>query len=46
MELVSGETLRTRIHQEKTDLRTLLGYLAQAARAWPRPTPRVSSIGI
>jgi serine/threonine protein kinase/Tol biopolymer transport system component len=31
MELVSGETLSTKIHQEKTDLRTLLGYLAQAA---------------
>jgi len=31
MELISGETLSTKIHQEKTDLRTLLGYLAQAA---------------
>ncbi len=31
MELVSGSTLSTKIHQEKTDLRTLLGYLAQAA---------------
>jgi Tol biopolymer transport system component len=31
MELVSGETLSTKIHREKTDLRTLLGYLAQAA---------------
>jgi eukaryotic-like serine/threonine-protein kinase len=31
MELVSGETLSTKIHQSKTDLRTLLGYLAQAA---------------
>ena len=31
MELVSGETLSTKIHQDKTDLRTLLGYLAQAA---------------
>ena len=31
MELVSGETLTTRIHHDKTDLRTLLGYLAQAA---------------
>jgi Tol biopolymer transport system component len=31
MELVSGETLTTKIHHEKTDLRTLLGYLAQAA---------------
>src|SRR6185436_7597259 len=31
MELVSGETLTTKIHQDKTDLRTLLGYLAQAA---------------
>lgn len=31
MELVSGETLSTKIHHEKTELRTLLGYLAQAA---------------
>ena len=31
MELVSGETLTTRIHHDKTDLRTLLGYLAQVA---------------
>jgi Tol biopolymer transport system component len=31
MELVSGKTLGALIHQEKTDLRTLLGYLAQAA---------------
>src|SRR5213594_3871610 len=27
----SGETLTTKIHNDKTDLRTLLGYLAQAA---------------
>ena len=31
MELVSGETLGQKIHHDKTDLRTLLGYLAQAA---------------
>ena len=31
MELVSGKTLGTKIHQEKTDLKTLLGWLAQAA---------------
>jgi serine/threonine protein kinase/Tol biopolymer transport system component len=31
MELISGETLTTKIHHDKTDLRTLLGYLAQAA---------------
>ncbi len=31
MELVSGKTLGAKIHDEKTDLRTLLGYLAQAA---------------
>ncbi|HKI84460.1 MAG TPA: protein kinase [Candidatus Krumholzibacteria bacterium] len=31
MELVSGRTLSTKIHEENTDLRTLLGYLAQAA---------------
>ncbi|HEU4725616.1 MAG TPA: protein kinase [Candidatus Eisenbacteria bacterium] len=31
MELVSGDTLATKIHLDKTDLRTLLGYLAQAA---------------
>jgi Tol biopolymer transport system component len=31
MELISGETLTSKIHQEKADLRTLLGWLAQAA---------------
>jgi serine/threonine protein kinase len=31
MELVSGRTLSALIHEERTDLRTLLGYLAQAA---------------
>ena len=31
MELVSGKTLGAKIHEEKTDLRTLLGFLAQAA---------------
>jgi serine/threonine protein kinase/Tol biopolymer transport system component len=31
MEFVDGDTLRTRIHHEKTDLRALLVYLAQAA---------------
>jgi len=31
MELVSGATLATKIHHDKTDLRTLMGYLAQAA---------------
>ena len=31
MELVSGETLTTKIHREKSDLRALLSYLAQAA---------------
>ncbi|HXV13999.1 MAG TPA: protein kinase, partial [Candidatus Krumholzibacteria bacterium] len=31
MELVSGKTLGAKIHDERTDLRTLLGYLAQAA---------------
>ena len=31
MELVSGKTLATLIHEDKTDLRTLVGYLAQAA---------------
>ncbi|HXI04312.1 MAG TPA: protein kinase [Candidatus Saccharimonadales bacterium] len=31
MELISGETLTQKIHHEKTDLRTLVGYLAQAA---------------
>jgi serine/threonine protein kinase len=31
MELVTGETLATKIHSEKTDLKTLLGWLAQAA---------------
>ena len=31
MELVSGNTLERLIHHEKIELRTLLGYLAQAA---------------
>jgi serine/threonine protein kinase/Tol biopolymer transport system component len=31
MELISGETLKQKIHGERTDLRTLLRYLAQAA---------------
>ena len=31
MELVDGATLKRRIHHDDTDLRTLLGYLAQAA---------------
>jgi Tol biopolymer transport system component len=31
MELISGETLTTKIHHDKTDLRTLLGFLSQAA---------------
>ena len=31
MELVTGKTLGAKIHEEKTDLRTLLGVLAQAA---------------
>ncbi|HEY3176741.1 MAG TPA: protein kinase [Candidatus Polarisedimenticolia bacterium] len=31
MELISGETLKDKIHHEKTELRTLLGYMAQVA---------------
>jgi len=31
MELVNGKTLHDHIHNDKTDLRTILGYLAQAA---------------
>jgi Tol biopolymer transport system component len=31
MELVSGKTLSALIHEDRVDLRTLLGYLAQAA---------------
>ncbi|HET6348651.1 MAG TPA: protein kinase, partial [Candidatus Krumholzibacteria bacterium] len=31
MELITGKTLGAKIHEEKTDLRTLIGYLAQAA---------------
>jgi serine/threonine protein kinase/Tol biopolymer transport system component len=31
MELVQGETLGQKIHEERTDLRALLGWLAQAA---------------
>ncbi|HET9299461.1 MAG TPA: protein kinase, partial [Candidatus Polarisedimenticolaceae bacterium] len=31
MELVQGKTVSTLVHDERTDLRTLLGYLAQAA---------------
>src|SRR5262245_3525101 len=30
MELIQGKTLSALIHDEKTDVRTLLGYLAQA----------------
>jgi len=31
MELVTGETLASKIHREKSELKTLLGWLAQAA---------------
>jgi len=31
MELVAGETLGQKIHEDKSDLRSLLGYVAQAA---------------
>ncbi|HJQ98317.1 MAG TPA: protein kinase, partial [Candidatus Polarisedimenticolaceae bacterium] len=31
MELIQGKTLGTLIHDDRTDLRTLLGYMAQAA---------------
>ena len=31
MELISGETLKQKMHGEKTDLKTLLRYLSQAA---------------
>jgi eukaryotic-like serine/threonine-protein kinase len=31
MELVDGLTLKRKIHEERTDLRSLLGYMAQAA---------------
>jgi serine/threonine protein kinase/Tol biopolymer transport system component len=31
MELVSGDTLGAKIHDDKTDLKTLLGWMAQAA---------------
>jgi len=31
MELVAGETLGQKIHEEKADLRSLLGYIGQAA---------------
>jgi serine/threonine protein kinase/Tol biopolymer transport system component len=31
MELITGKTLTTLIHDDKTDLRTICGYLAQAA---------------
>lgn len=31
MELISGKTLGAKIHEEKTDLKSLVGYLAQAA---------------
>jgi Tol biopolymer transport system component len=31
MELISGKTLGTLIHEDRVDLKTLLGYLAQAA---------------
>lgn len=32
MEFIDGDTLRTKIHRDKADLRKLLGYLAQVAR--------------
>src|SRR5688572_4815114 len=31
MELISGKTLGAKIHEEKSDLKSLVGYLAQAA---------------
>jgi serine/threonine protein kinase/Tol biopolymer transport system component len=33
MELVDGRTLKAEIHEERTDLRTIIGYLIQAADA-------------
>ena len=36
MELVTGKTFSNLIHDEKTDLRTLLGYLAQVAEGLAR----------
>ncbi len=45
MELVSGKTLTTLIHEDKTDLRTLLSATwRKPPKAWRRPTPRASSI--
>ena len=35
MELVSGTTLAAKIHEDKADLKSLLGWLAQAAEVWP-----------
>src|SRR5262245_36771569 len=31
MELITGETLSRKIHEDREDLRTLVGYIAQAA---------------
>ena len=31
MELISGDTIKHKIHQEQTELKTLLGYMAQVA---------------
>ena len=47
MELVSGKTLSSLIHDDQVDLRTLVGYLAQAAEGlskacllYTSPSPR------
>ena len=42
MELITGETLKHKIHQEKTPLRTLVLYLAQAAEG----LAKAHSVGI
>ena len=42
MEFVDGDTLRTKIHRERTDLKKLLEHLAQAAEA----LAKAHSIGI
>jgi serine/threonine protein kinase len=45
MELVQGKTLSAKIHEEKAELKSLLGWLAQAAEGWPRRTRRGSCTG-
>ena len=44
MELITGETLTDKIHREKADLKTLLGYLVQAAEGLTKAQDRKSVV--